>query len=163
MFKLKRISKAGISAALEKAERYRLLNDPSEAESICLDVLEIDPKNQKAIVALILSMTDQFGKGSSKEQASEILPRLTKKFERVYYAGIICERQAKAVLHRGTPGSHHDAYQWYREAMEHFEKAQKLSPRGNDGAILRWNACARMIQRHRLSARTDDKTEHFLE
>ena len=36
-------SKDAVPAALAKAERYRLLNEPGEAESICLDVLQIDP------------------------------------------------------------------------------------------------------------------------
>ena len=36
-------------AALEKALRYRLLNEPVEAESICRDVLEVDPDNQAAL------------------------------------------------------------------------------------------------------------------
>ena len=57
---LKPITPEGIPAALEKAERYRLLNDSSAAESICLDVLEIDPSNQKALVSLLLAITDQF-------------------------------------------------------------------------------------------------------
>ena len=35
-------------AALAKAERYRLLNEPGEAESICLDVLAVEPDNQEA-------------------------------------------------------------------------------------------------------------------
>jgi len=43
---LKPITHQGIPAALEKAERYRLLNDSAAAESICLDVLDVDPKNQ---------------------------------------------------------------------------------------------------------------------
>jgi hypothetical protein len=38
MFELKRISREAIPAALAKAERYRLINDPSSAESICLDI-----------------------------------------------------------------------------------------------------------------------------
>ena len=46
MFQLKSLSMEGITAALDKAERYRLLNEPREAESICLDVLEIDPENR---------------------------------------------------------------------------------------------------------------------
>src|SRR4026209_916667 len=58
---LKPISKAGIPASLQKAERYRLLNDSTAAESICLDIVELDPENQSALVTLLLSLTDQFG------------------------------------------------------------------------------------------------------
>ena len=46
MFQPKPISKDVIPSALAKAERYRLLNEPGEAESICLDVLQIEPDNQ---------------------------------------------------------------------------------------------------------------------
>ena len=63
MFELKRLSADAIPAALEKALRYRLLNDPAEAESICHDVLRIDPENQQALVNLLLALTDRFGKG----------------------------------------------------------------------------------------------------
>ena len=47
MFDLKPLSKDAIPAALAKAERYRLLNEPGEAESICLDVLRIDPATSR--------------------------------------------------------------------------------------------------------------------
>ena len=165
MFKLKPLSRKGITAALAKAERYRLLNEPREAESICLDVLEIDPKNQKALVMLLLSITDEFGEGMSSEvkRARELLPRLRKKYERAYYAGIICERQAKAALNRGIPGFKYDAYEWFREAMESFEKAEALRPPGNDDAILRWNTCARIIMRYNLTAKREESVEPVLE
>ena len=55
MFELKRLSEEAIPAALEKATRYRLLNEPAEAESICHDVLQIDPENQQALVVLLLA------------------------------------------------------------------------------------------------------------
>ena len=57
MSELKKLSKEAIPAALEKAERYRLLNEPGEAESICLDILAIDPENQRAIIMLLLALT----------------------------------------------------------------------------------------------------------
>ena len=53
MFELKPLSTEAIPAALEKAERYRLLNEPGEAESICLDVLKADPENQQALITLV--------------------------------------------------------------------------------------------------------------
>ena len=61
MLQLKKISADSIPSAIEKAERYRLLNEPSLTESICADILEVDPKNSKAIVTLLLAITDQFG------------------------------------------------------------------------------------------------------
>ena len=165
MFHLKSLSKDGVAAALEKAERYRLLNEPREAESICLDILEIDPENQKALVILLLSITDQFGRRERDEarQARELLPRLHDEYERTYYAGIIFERQAKTILKRGTPGGQFQAYDWLRSAMDLFEKAETIRPTGNDDALLRWNTCARTIVRYKLAPRQEDYVEPFLE
>src|SRR5262245_12372804 len=105
MFELKPISREAIPEALAKVERYRLLNEPWQAESICLDVLRIDPKNQEAIVMLLLSLTDQFGKGISASAARELLARLDGEYQREYYAGIIAERWADAMLRQGSPGA----------------------------------------------------------
>ena len=63
MPELKAISKEAVAAALEKAERYRLLNEPRESESICRDALRTSPGHQHALITLLLSLTDQFGKG----------------------------------------------------------------------------------------------------
>jgi hypothetical protein len=147
---LKPITHEGIPAALQKAERYRLLNESSAAESICLDVLEIDPANQEALVSLLLSITDQFAEEMSDglHRARAVLPRLTDEYERVYYAGIICERRARAQLQRGALGSAEVAAEWFRQAMGWYEKAEKMRPSGNDESILRWNTCVRMLGRH---------------
>ena len=59
-FTLKPLSPEAVPRALAKAERYRLLNEPGEAESICLDALEADPENQEALVTMVLALTDQF-------------------------------------------------------------------------------------------------------
>ena len=165
MFQLKSLSMQGITAALDKAERYRLLNEPREAESICLDVLEIDSENQKALVILLLSITDQFGRRHSDQvgRARELLPRLHDEYERAYYAGIIFERQAKTILKRGTPGGEFQAYDWFRNAMDLFERAESIRPPGNDDALLRWNTCARIIMRYKLTPRQEDYVEPFLE
>ena len=147
---LKPITREGIPAALQKAERYRLLNDSSAAESICLDVLEIDPANQEALVALLLSITDQFAEEMSEgvHRARDVLPRIRDEYERTYYAGIICERRARAQLHRGALGSAEVAAEWFREAMAWYERAVPMRPHGNDEAILRWNTCVRMLSKH---------------
>ena len=165
MFQLKSLSKEGIAAALEKAERYRLLNEPREAESICLDILEIDPEHQRALVVLLLAMTDQFGRHvpDDVKRAQELLPRLRDEYDRTYYAGIILERQAKAILKRGTPGSETLAYHRFLKAMDHFEKAEAIRPPGNDDALLRWNTCARTIMRHKLTPGHEEQVESFLE
>jgi hypothetical protein len=165
MFELKQLSKEAIPAALEKALRYRLLNEPAEAESICHDVLSIDPENQEALVTLLLALTDRFGKNYTVEitQAKEVLSRLRQPYEKAYYAGIICERQAKAHLHRGYPGSGHDAYEYLREAMSWFEKAEAFHPPINDDALLHWNTCARLIMGNQLTVRPEEKVELSLE
>jgi hypothetical protein len=165
MFELKPLSREGIAPALEKAHLYRLLNEPAAAESICLDILEVDPDNQQALVTLLLALTDRFTKGYaiSATQAKEVLPRLTDEYQRAYYAGIICERRAKARLHHGGPGAGFDAYEWLREAMSCYERAEAIRPAGNDDAILRWNACARIIMRNDLTPRPLEAVEQFLE
>jgi hypothetical protein len=147
---LKPITREGIPAALQKAERYRLLNDSPAAESICLDVLEVDPSNQEAIVSLLLSITDQFVEEMSEgvQRARALLSRITDRYEETYYAGIICERRAVAHIHRAAFGSSDVASEWFREAMGWYEKAEKMRPAGNDEAILRWNTCVRMLGKH---------------
>ena len=161
MFELKRLSEDAIPAALEKALRYRLLNEPHEAESICQDVLNVDSKNQEALVLLLLALTDTFSDGhaAGARQAQEVLSRLEDAYERAYYAGIICERQAKARLLQGHPGASHDAYEYLNEAMEWFEKAEALRPPNNDDALLRWNTCARMIMTNRLTPRLQEPVD----
>ncbi len=147
MFTFKPLSTDAIAGALEKALRYRLLNQPIEAESICRDVLNVRPNDQEAIVALLLALTDQFGmvSGVDLTKAQEVLAELTDEYEKAYYEGVVAERWGKALLRKGAPGS--AAVSWLAEAMRSFAKAEALSPPGNDDAILRWNACGRMIQR----------------
>jgi hypothetical protein len=153
---LKPITKEGVPAALQKAERYRLLNDSSAAESICLDILQVDPENQSAIVTLLLSITDQFGEELSDgvHRARDVLPRLKDDYKRAYYAGIICERRAKALLHRSALGAADVAVEWFQEAMTWYERAESIRPAGNDESILRWNTCVRLLGRHEPSGRS---------
>ena len=152
MFEPKPISKDAVPAALAKAERYRFLNEPGEAESICLDVLQIEPDNQDAIVALVLSLTDQFPHEAGTcaglaARADALVGRLTDAYDREYFKGIIRERRAKAALQRDSFHSSASAVGWLREALACFERAEALKPAHNDDAVLRWNACARMMQR----------------
>jgi hypothetical protein len=165
MFELKKLSPEAIPAALEKAMRYRLLNEPGEAESVCHDVLSIEPENQQALVTLLLALTDRFGKGYSVSftQAQEVVPRLHDAYERAYYGGIIRERQGKAQLSHGHLGSGFEAYEFLREAMAYYEEAEAIRPDGNDDALLRWNACARIIMRNRLEPRPEENIELPLE
>ena len=155
MFELKPLSKEAVSAALEKAKHYRLLNEPSAAQSICLDILQIEPDNQDALVNLVLAMSDRFAKDYSigDSQIQNYLSRITDDYERAYYAGIIYERRAKAVLDKRTSGSEHTAYEFLRQAMNWFERAEVIRPAENEDAILRWNGCARIIMSNKLEAR----------
>lgn len=154
-FELKQLSKDAIPKALERAEHYRLLNEPAAAESICLDVLVTEPENQRALVTLLLAITDRFGKGYiiSDTKAQELIPRIKGDYEQAYYSGIICERRARAVLNKSTLGSEHDAYEWLCKAMGLYEKAETIRPIDNDDSILRWNTCARIIMQNNLTPR----------
>jgi hypothetical protein len=155
MFQLKPLSKDAIPSALAKAERYRLLNEPHEAESICHDVLSTEPHNQAALVTLILAITDQFtDEGGHVARAQQLLPRLQQEYDRLYYGGIICERRARTLLTDG--GSHAGALarDWFVEALRLFDQAIAVHPAGNEDAVLRWNACVRSVER--LPARDVD-------
>ena len=155
-FILKVLRPGAIPAALERAERYRLLNEPTQAESICLDVLETEPGNQAALILLLLSLTDQFGDSQSGARVSAVLHRLSDEYHRAYYQGIIYERRARAQLHRSAPGGGNDAYHLFREAMHSYETAEKIRPSNNDEALLRWNTCARTIMGAKLEPRPMD-------
>ena len=144
---LKRLSLDAVPAALAKAERYRLLNEPVEAESICLDILAVDPDNQSALAMLVLAITDQFGHegaGRHMARAQALIPGLLDEYARTYYAAIVLERRARAYLAAGD-ASH--ARELLSEALRGFDRAMTFRPAGNDDAILRWNACARTLDR----------------
>jgi hypothetical protein len=151
MFELKPLSAEAVPAALEKANRYRLLNEPGAAESIYLDILAIDPDNQDALQNIVLAMSDRFGKDYAIGDAriTEYLTRIRGDYQRTYYTGIMYERRAKAALARDGVG----AYELFRQAMDCFQTAEAMRPTGNDDAILRWNGCARIITRNNLEPR----------
>lgn len=161
---LKRISHDAVPHALEKAEQYRLLNDPELAESICLDVLAVDPGNQRNLRTLILAISDQFANQSSRvgpRDALEHVAKLSSEYERLYYTGLIAEREARAFLGR-THGTAH-AFFGFRQAMSWYEKADALAPSGNNDARLRYNTCVRTIQREHLEAPPPSESELPLE
>lgn len=146
----KKISRDGVHAALEKAQRYRLLQEPEAAESICLDILAVDPAHQQARILLVLAVTDQLGRelSSGVRRARELLAGIGDEYRRHYYHGIICERYAMAKLRQDAPGSGEVVYEWLHNAMAAFEQAEAIRPPGNEEAILRWNTCARVLARH---------------
>jgi hypothetical protein len=149
---LKTIARESIPHALEKAEGYRLRNDPAQAESIYRDVLAVDAANPEALRGLILSLTDQFGApgaAGAPQEAQSHVAKLPEEYERAYYTGIICERKARALLkQRNVVRS--SVYDGLRLAMQWYERAETLRPPGNDDAVLRWNSCVRAIASERL-------------
>jgi hypothetical protein len=162
VFELKPLSKEGIEGSVEKAEHYRLLNQPQLAESICLDILLVDPNHQKASTILLLAITDQFEHSTAKaNQAFKIARGLQDEYYRAYYSGIIAERRGAAALKSHTPGADFDAYEWYREAMEFFEKSNSISKPDNNDSILRWNTCARVIMDKHLSERPAESPSYL--
>jgi tetratricopeptide (TPR) repeat protein len=145
-YKLKSISRPGIAEATAKVELYRYLNEPEEAESICRDILAVDPQHQLAMRLLGLSITDQFVGGSSDRyrEVEDTFQKLSERYERVYYTGILYERRGKAQLRTGQPP--HTVLPLFERALECFGEAEKIRPAGNDDAILRWNRCVRLLQ-----------------
>ena len=155
MFALKPISHDCVANALAKAERYRLLNEPNEAESICHDILQIEPDNQTALINLILALTDQFSEYSGAfADAIATVSHLDSPYDRAYYAGIAWERRAKARYQTGGPGAYRYVYEWIVTALQLFETAEPLRPQGNDDVLLRWNACIRFLNHHHELAPT---------
>ena len=165
MFELKLLTLAAVPKALDRAERYRFLNEPGEAESICLDVLQVQPDDQRALVTLLLALTDQFeGPSVDIRRSQEVLVRLHGEYERAYYGGIICERRANAVLRHGGPHSRFMAYDLFQEALRRYQKAEAIRPPENDDAILRWNTCVRILASHpELENAPDERVELPLE
>ena len=143
---LKSISKNGIPAAILKVQHYRNLNEPEEAESICRDVLAVDPNHQVALRLLGMAITDQFsGEPSDRyHEAQEVLERLTDPYERHYYLGIAHERRAKSQLQAGDIPR--NLLVVFEAAMKCFEQAEKIRPADNDESLLRWNRCVRLLQ-----------------
>ncbi len=165
-FKLKPISREAVPRAIQKAERYRLINQSWAAESICRDILEIDPTNQQVLVMFVLALTDQLvdTHAHAMKTVHETLPRITDPYQRAYYTGITSERSGQALLQRGGMGSGAMAYDALREAMGWYERAEAIRPPGNDDAILRWNTCARLISGNsHLAPQTENAYEPALE
>ena len=158
--KLKPISTAGIAEAISKTQLYRNLNEPGEAESICRDILAIEPGNQAALRLLGLAITDQFSGdiGDRYAEAESAFRGLTSEYERVYHLGLLQERKGKAQLRAGRLP--HTVLPVFENAMRFFEQAERIRPPDNDDSILRWNRCVRLLQ-SRLSSDWSKDMEEF--
>ncbi|MFN3728977.1 MAG: hypothetical protein ACK4XJ_04620 [Fimbriimonadaceae bacterium] len=159
---LKSISHASIARALKLAERYRLLGEPDQAASICRDVLAVDSDHQEATQMLLLALTDQFGRRTSPSiaEVEGIAAALHSPYEQAYYRGIGYERWARAQLQSHTPDYH--AGEWLRRAMDCYEQAEAIRPEGDDAALLRWNACVRLMERVPTLRSESEAHEHHL-
>lgn len=145
---LKILKKEAFDSALEKAKRYRLLGEPDAAESICLDILAVEPKHQDALITLLLALTDKFGTielHPAFNQAKDIVKKLDTSYSKNYYLGILFERRAKHHLRVGGPGAGTIAYGWFLKAMESYDEALDDKDIKSQNALLRWNSCARII------------------
>lgn len=153
-FDLKPLSLSAVPKALERAHRYRMLNEPGAAESICLDILDIEPDNQEALVTIVLAMSDRLGKDYAigDSRVYSFVAQITDEYERAYYTGIVYERRGKVALRSNGL----NAYELFRQAMDWFEKAEMVRAEGNDDPILRWNGCARIIIANKLQPRDPD-------
>jgi tetratricopeptide (TPR) repeat protein len=145
--RLKRLGTRNLEAALARAEQYRVLNQPEEAESICRDVLEEDPANQHALRTLGLALTDRFAAEwrGVFDEAMGVFGKLDSAYERVYYAGVAWERCARAQVAHGQA---HNAAHSLEHALECFEEAERVGPKDTPDPVVRWNRCVRMIDRH---------------
>ncbi len=167
MVELKTLKPEAVGAALEMAKRYRLLNEPDEAESICLDILAVDSNHQDALITLLLSLTDKFVHGGlhpSFEKARQVVARLDSSYCKSYYTGIIYERRAKYHLKLGAPKSGSVAYAWFVKAMAAYGEALAGCDPDNQDAVLRWNSCARFINNNPdVKPDEDDQGEMLLD
>lgn len=158
---LNRINLTAIPAALEKARQYRALQEPEQAESICLDILAVESDHHDAMCMLILALTDQFGHSGQmldSKRVLKIVDQLPEQYERFYFRGLVSERRGRAMLNDSMSRSF--TWEYFREAMQWYEKAQPIRPEQNDDAILRWNACLRTVRRERLEPRADRDELH---
>ena len=164
MFTLKKIALKDIPAALERAERYRLMDEPWAAESVCLDILAVDPHNQPALVNMLLSLTAQFKEElfPSYNRALEVQSELLNPYQKAFYLGIIYERRAKAHLRKRGFSTGRVSYEWFQKAMAAYEEAIAIRPEGNPDAILRWNSCARILMEDKEVEQPTAKTSESM-
>jgi len=159
-FELKPVPEGHVEEALALAQRCRTSGEPEVAESVCLDLLETDPRNEPVLRLLLLARTDLLERGlpGAVDRAREILTRMASEYDRAYYGGVVCERQAQHLLRQRGKRTGFVAYEWFRYAMEDYESAMALAPERPE-PVLRWNACARTLTRNPHCR--PDPNEHF--
>lgn len=156
--KLHDIHAGAIGHALEKARQYRSLLEPEIAESICLDILNIDEKNQEVLVVYILSLLDQIPSPDKKIEVKtieRIVDKLDSSYQRFYYSGLLHERMARYMVTQAM--SHSFAYEYFYQALRCYKQARENRPEGNDESTLRWNSCIRTIEQEKLKPHQDSE------
>jgi hypothetical protein len=154
MFVERKLPRGAIPTALAKAERYRLLNEPDQAESICRDIIAVEPGLEEALICLLLSITDQFPRRPIGD-AKEVAARLRSEYDRAYYGGLILERWGKSQIDR-VPGN--VTYHLIHDALREYERALQLAGEDTPDAILRWNFCVRLLaSRPELAPKASDE------
>lgn len=143
-WKLKELGARNLGAALALAKHYRDLSQPEEAESICRDILRVNPEEGDALRTLGLALTDRFPTAwrTLFDEACSIFAKLDSEYERVYYTALAWERYAKAELEAGHAQS---ALHAFEEAMQGFEEAERLSAADDPAPILHYNRCVRAL------------------
>ena len=142
-YRVKRISTAGIAEAIAKAELYRSLSEPEEAESICRDILTIEPQHQLAL--RLLGLPDRSVHRSwvrSYREAEEIFQQLN---DRMNGTTTLGSRTSDARKRSSKPGNCLLTVQALRTGS-YLSQRLRNSPAENDDAILRWNRCVRLLQ-----------------
>ena len=97
------------------------------------------------------------------KRARDRLTTIQGEYEKLYYEGIIWEREAKSILKLNYPGSKFKAFELLQKALDCFNSAERIRPKNNDESILRWNSCARIINQKQLVAQDEAYVEPFLE
>ena len=106
---------------------------------------------------LILAITDRFPQTTeAAARAVTLAAGLPSDYERYYYAGLVSERRARAILAHAGLGRR-SASQWLHQAMADYDRADAVRPPDNDDARLRWNACARVFNAHPDLLTEDDQ------
>ena len=118
------------------------------------------PDNQVALTTLLLAVTDQFETefAAALDEAKVVLQQIQGDYEQAYYEGIIDERWAKAQLAQGLPRE--SAFGWLRKAMRCYEKAEQFSEPDDADALLRWNTCARFVDKADEAAPSHSSLTH---
>ena len=165
MADMKPLPRNDVEAVLALARRCREAGEPDAAESMCLDALEIAPDNQDVLMLLLLARIDLLDRGFPRgvERAREVLPRLAGEYEKAFYAGLICDRQARVVLSQRGNRSGHISWEWFQFALDHYTEAARVDPQNLEPA-LRANSCTRLIARNRHCVPgPSDREEHGIE